>query len=395
MDTKDERLDSFQNHLLDNGYSKAAAKNYRFRVSTFLKAHPEALSASKDEARAIIDDYNAKLPRNTSRTIPAAAVKRWRVFEFGEPYQPRIHPSSCTGDEAIDEECMQFRTYLDEHADIGLATKRNRVNSIRLFLYATKAGCFSRESIALDDIVAYHTAQSANDGASMRAINSTDLRSYMKFLRSEGVDIGPLDSISLSGPTRREHIVPGRLSEDEYETLLASCGADTPRGLRDKAMALCMGNLALRACDVARLSLDDVDWANGSVTAHRSKSKAARTLPIDERTGKALEEYVLARCAADGVRALLANANGMPIASSQARTAMSLAAGRACIDSYRGTHGLRRMVATNMVNAGVDVKTIADVLGHERIDTTARYMKVSLPNLMKVAGHWPKEVGDD
>lgn len=235
MDTKDERLDSFQNHLLDNGYSKTAAKNYRFRVSTFLKAHPEALSASKDEARAIIDDYNAKLPRNTSRTIPAAAVKRWWVFEFGEPYQPRIHPSSCTGDEAIDEECMQFRTYLDEHADIGLTTKRNRVNSIRLFL-----------------------------------------------------------------------------------------------------------------------------------------------------TGKALEEYVLVRRAADGVRMLFANTNSMPIASSQVQTAMSLAAGRVCIDSYHGTHGLRRMVATNMVNAGVDAKTIADVLGHERIDTTTRYMKVSLPNLMKV-----------
>lgn len=209
MDTKDERLDSFQNHLLDNGHSKTAAKNYRFRVSTFLKAHPEAPSASKDEARAIIDDYNAKPPRNTSRTVPAAAVKRWWAFGFGEPYQPRTLPGSCTADEAIDEGCMQSRAYLDEHADIGLATKRNRVNSIRLFLYATKAGCFSRESIVLDDIVAYHTAQSANDGASMRAVNSTDLRSYTKLLRSKGVDIRPLDSISLSGPARREHTFNG------------------------------------------------------------------------------------------------------------------------------------------------------------------------------------------
>jgi site-specific recombinase XerD len=70
---------------------------------------------------------------------------------------------------------------------------------------------------------------------------------------------------------------------------------------------------------------------------------------------------------------------------------MSLAAGRAGIETYRGTHGLRRMVATNMVNAGVDPKTIADVLGHERIDTTMGYMKVSLPNLRKVAAHWPGE----
>ena len=48
-----------------------------------------------------------------------------------------------------------------------------------------------------------------------------------------------------------------------------------------------------------------------------------------------------------------------------------------------------------MANAGVDVKTIADVLGHERIDTTVRYMKASMANLRKVAAHWPEGGGDE
>lgn len=69
---------------------------------------------------------------------------------------------------------------------------------------------------------------------------------------------------------------------------------------------------------------------------------------------------------------------------------MSLAAERACIDTYHGTHGLRRTVATNMANAGIDAKTIADVMDHERIDTTVRYVKISMANFRKVAAHWPE-----
>ena len=49
------------------------------------------------------------------------------------------------------------------------------------------------------------------------------------------------------------------------------------------------------------------------------------------------------------------------------------------------------MVATNMANAGVDAKTMADVLGHERVDTTMGYVRVSVANLRRVAANWPGE----
>ena len=97
------------------------------------------------------------------------------------------------------------------------------------------------------------------------------------------------------------------------------------------------------------------------------------------------------RRAAGPTRALFLNTAGSPITSSQVQTAMSLAAGRAGIDAYHGTHGLRRMVATNMANAGVDAKTMADVLGHERVDTTMGYVRVSVANLRRVAANWPGE----
>jgi integrase len=46
-------------------------------------------------------------------------------------------------------------------------------------------------------------------------------------------------------------------------------------------MALCMGSLGFRACDVANLSLDDISWVHGTLAVHGSKSRTGRVLPLD------------------------------------------------------------------------------------------------------------------
>lgn len=358
MDRVRQHLEEFHARLLENGYSPAASKNYRFRASTFLKRHQEALDAGEAEARAIVEGYISELPRNTASTIPAAAVRRWWSFRSRKPYRDRITPSQAVASEAIAAELAEFEGYLAAHGNIGAETIRNRVASVKLFLCATfPDGGFERRAITLKDVVDYHTA-AASEGPTMRALQSSDLRSYIRFLRWSGIDDVPLDAVSLSGPTRRNHTVPGRLSEGDYEALLASCDTGTERGARDVAMALCMGNLGMRACDVARLTLDDMAWAAGTITVRDSKSKTARVLPLDGRTGTAIERYALMRGRHEGARALFLNTAGSPIRSCQVQTAMSLAAGRAGIEAYHGTHGLRRMVATNMANAGVDANEL-------------------------------------
>ena len=278
MDRIQEHLEEFYVHLLENGYSPTASKNYRFRASTFLRLCPEALEADESEAREIVEGYIAELPRNTASTIPAAAVRRWWAFRFRKPYRNRIVPSALEASEAIKAELAVFEGYLAAHGNIRAETIRNRVASVKLFLCATfPDGTFERRAITPKDVVDYHTAAATAEGATMRALRSSDLRSYIRFLRWNGIDDIPLDAASLYGPARRSLTVPGRLSEEEYEALLASCDTGTERGARDVAMALCMGNLGMRACDVARLTLDDVAWAAGWAAL------SLRLHPLDER----------------------------------------------------------------------------------------------------------------
>ncbi len=59
--------------------------------------------------------------------------------------------------------------------------------------------------------------------------------------------------------------------------------------------------------------------------------------------------------------------------------------------SSSGTHILRHTVATHMIQQGISIKEVADILRHQSIDTTAIYAKVNLPMLFEVALPWPEK----
>ena len=73
------------------------------------------------------------------------------------------------------------------------------------------------------------------------------------------------------------------------------------------------------------------------------------------------------------------------------RGAMRRAYGRAGFPAeWTGTHLLRHTAASRMHQRGVPLKSVADVLGHRSIDTTAIYTRVDLPALRTVALPWPE-----
>ncbi|MFC7062616.1 tyrosine-type recombinase/integrase [Halobacillus seohaensis] len=67
-------------------------------------------------------------------------------------------------------------------------------------------------------------------------------------------------------------------------------------------MARCLNDLGLRYSEVARLSLDDFDWLQGTIIIKQTKSHSERSLPLHAITGKAIEAYLLhSRPATQGI----------------------------------------------------------------------------------------------
>src|SRR5213079_1265608 len=87
-----------------------------------------------------------------------------------------------------------------------------------------------------------------------------------------------------------------------FERLIASLGSSSPRGLRDRAIIVCMARLGLRAGEVVQLRLEDIDWRNATVRVRARKTGHGALLPLPDEVGSALADYLQHARPVTGVR---------------------------------------------------------------------------------------------
>lgn len=214
-------------------------------------------------------------------------------------------------------------------------------------------------------------------------------RGFLRFLRWEGIIALDLDRVVPSLPHWRLQSIPRHLPWAQVRALIDSVDTSTPLGLRDRAVLLCMASLGLRGQEVRHLKLTEIRWRAGEIRLAETKSRRERALPLPHELGTALAEYVLhGRPRLDVPHVFLTHrAPQGPITSTHGiGNIVRKHLLRAGIRSpNQGAHLLRHSLATRMVNEGVAVKQIADLLGHLSIDSTAIYTKVDTRHLSAVA----------
>lgn len=218
-------------------------------------------------------------------------------------------------------------------------------------------------------------------------------RAFLRFLRWEGIADHDLDRVVPTVARWRLQSIPRHLPWEQVETLISSVDTSTPLGLRDKAVLLTIATLGLRNAEVRNLHLGDIRWRAGEIRLAETKSRRERALPLPGDVGTAIAEYVIHGRPRQSVSHVFLRhrAPQGPITSTHGigeivRKHLLRAGIQA--PSY-GAHVLRHSLATKMVNQGVPIKEIADVLGHVSIDTTAIYTKVDTGSLAAVALPFP------
>lgn len=222
---------------------------------------------------------------------------------------------------------------------------------------------------------------------------TSETRCFLRFLGGEGhAPIGLEAAVPRSARWRLDTI-PKHLPWDQVRGLIDSVDVTHPHGMRDKAVLLVLAVLGLRNADVRRMQLADIRWRTGELHLTRTKSAKARVLPMPHDVGAALADYVLhGRPMVDvpevfvrhrAPRGAFTTPNGINAIVKEHLRRAGIAA------PSHGAHMLRHSMATRLVNAGVPIKTIADVLGHQSIDTTAIYTKVDVTRLAMAALPFP------
>ncbi len=224
---------------------------------------------------------------------------------------------------------------------------------------------------------------------------ATSMQMYLRYLAARGICSPTLVDAVPRGRVWKLASLPRYLPAEAIEQVIRCCDVTTPVGLRDRAILLLLARLGLRAGDIVRLRLDDIDWHNAIIRVC-GKSRRQVGLPLPQDAGDAVLAYIeqaRPRVAEDQVF-LRAKAPHRPFACSgtvSARVKSALKRAGMSEVRPRGSHLFRHSTATNLVRSGVSLDVIGALLRHRSLDTTAIYAKTDRPMLLEVAQPW---IGD-
>ncbi len=165
------------------------------------------------------------------------------------------------------------------------------------------------------------------------------------------------------------------LNGRELGRMLAAVGGDSWQDKRNVAILNLMARAGLRVSEVVNLRLGDIELNHrkGSVKVKAGKGLKERTVPLPLQARRALQAYLAVR-PESGIDLLFVSKTGKRMAARDIQRLVSKAAWLAGIGRKVTPHTLRHTYATRALRQGVDVATLARLLGHENITTAARYL---------------------
>jgi tyrosine recombinase XerC len=223
------------------------------------------------------------------------------------------------------------------------------------------------------------------------------LRSFYKFLIRRGaLSSSPIKNVALPKPERR---LPRFLTPQQMLDLLnapltelnqARAHAEKPPEpapyLRDVAILETFYSCGLRVSELCGLTAEDIDWPNRLVRV-RGKGKKERVVPIGQPALTAIQTYWnhLSAAPTGSLPVFLVHEHkGKPISPRvvQLRLKRYLAAAR--LDPHLTPHKLRHSYATHLLDAGADLRSVQELLGHAHLVTTQIYTHVTTDRLKRV-----------
>ena len=211
------------------------------------------------------------------------------------------------------------------------------------------------------------------------------LRTYFRFLVSEGaLEASPANAVPHPHDVLRTPEIADRYAIEE----LLEGFADTPAGRRDRAAIELLYAAGLRVGELVALDLSDVQLGQRLVRV-RGKGRKERLVPFGRPAAQAIKLYLPERARwRRGVTGeadpLFVNQRGGRLSDRSIRRQLDHAVSRTADLNHLHPHALRHAFATHLLEAGMDLRAIQELLGHSSLATTQIYTKVDLAHLMAV-----------
>lgn len=217
------------------------------------------------------------------------------------------------------------------------------------------------------------------------------LRIFLRYLHQQGQTERDLSSAIESPQRYRLAEIPRSIAWDEVRRMLEAVDRRSALGKRDYAILLLLVTYGLRGCEVAALTLDDIDWKRERLMVAERKAGHTTAYPLSAVVGEAILDYLQHGRAETADRHLFLRAHApiQPLTPAGISCRANRYLCKAGIEVARpGSHTLRHTCVQRLVDADFSFKTIGDYVAHSSPDSTQIYTKVAVEALREVAlGH--------
>jgi len=275
----------------------------------------------------------------------------------------------------------KFRQYLAQERNLSYHTVRSYRADIKDFFNFLSSRKKELKEVGYPLIREYLSLlQRKGLQKSTLARKVSALRGFFHFLYLKG-HLSSFVLSSLRGP-KLEKKIPSFLEEEEVEKLLESVKGDNFFCYRDKAALELLYATGMRVAELAGLNMENIDFEAETVKV-KGKGDKERIIPLGNYALKALATYeeLRKKKAKPGVQALFLNKSGQRLSDRSLREKFNKYLQLANIHKVSGPHSLRHSFATHLLNRGADIRSVQELLGHERLSTTQIYTHLSMKRL--------------
>ena len=224
-------------------------------------------------------------------------------------------------------------------------------------------------------------------GISTQRAKLTAVKIYFGWLcKQRFLEANPAADLELPRPEKRLPIMA--LSIAEMETILAQPDVGDPLGIRDRSILEMFYSTGIRRSELVHLELSDLNRDRHLLRVRLGKGRKDRMVPVGARAlqwvGKYLDDIRPLLLGSDTEATLFVTGYGGRFNAEVLGRKVADYITQANIGRRAGAHLIRRTCATHLLEGGADIRYIQQLLGHEKLETTAIYTEVSILQLQAV-----------
>jgi integrase/recombinase XerD len=213
------------------------------------------------------------------------------------------------------------------------------------------------------------------------------LKDFFRWVTRQDVILhNPASEVEL--PRMEKRLPQDVLTPSEVGRLLAVPDTSDPLGVRDRAMLELFYSTGIRRTELCRIDLPDLNTERLTLHVRLGKGKKDRVVPVGQQAIAWLERYLKEvrprLCLDTRTQALFLTGYGENFNPDVVSRMVAAWLEKAGLKRKGCCHVLRHTCATHMLENGADIRFIQQLLGHEKLDTTAIYTEVSIKQLQEV-----------